>query len=126
MSQLRWPGSGREIHRSHIEGLMTTYRDSVGESYDDAEMENYFANNVVDLVNEDRAEITFAGWLQEMLSRGRFSASTSTSSIAPQQNGCTAALKAAGALRPADQNHPPVVPFVEPRASRRSISGVAG
>lgn len=41
-----------------------------GEFYDDAEIENYITIDITRLDDEDRANITLAGWLQEMLSWG--------------------------------------------------------
>jgi hypothetical protein len=52
---------------------MTQYRqENTGELYDDDEIENYFYNDIANLSAEQREEISFEGWLEEMLSWGRF------------------------------------------------------
>ena len=43
-----------------------------GELYDDDEILNFFYNDITELVQEQRDEITFECWLEEMISWGRF------------------------------------------------------
>ena len=43
-----------------------------GELYDDDEILDFFYNDITELEQEQRDEITFKSWLEEMISWGRF------------------------------------------------------
>ena len=75
-----------EVDASEEAKQVALYRyELTGELYDDDEILNFFYNDITELEQEQRDEITFESWLEEMIS---FTKSDDTLTGSARQRGC--------------------------------------